>query len=162
MTIEQNGPKGQETRDPSPVDILDKHTRALVRMTAVLTKLSGRLDAIEDRLSMPIDNGGNGESADDGPTHEDQGDEPHNVDESPPLALRCDGKILLNIGEIEGDLIAYELASYERWTGIVLPESDARDLYDLLGDGFSGAAGSIGGDIIRRARAKRDPEGGLQ
>lgn len=160
MTFPQEPSKGQETSDPSIVDLLEKHTRALVRITAVLTKLSGRLDALEDRLSMPTSNGS--ESADDGPTHEDQGDEPHHVDESPPLALRCDGKILLNIGEIEGDLIAYELASYQRWTGIVLPESDARDLFDLLGDGFSGAAGSIGGDIIRRARAKRDPEGGLQ
>lgn len=134
-TVQTPAVAGQET-DPSLVDVLEKNVRMLVRTSAVLVKLSERLDAIEKRL--------------------DEGDAPSDeagpITEKRPLgalgrlALRQDGVVML---EITNDLAEADLADREVARFVCLTEAETSDAIDYADVGFSDAAARAGWQIAR-------------
>lgn len=149
---------GQAT-DPSIVDVLEKNVRAVVRITAVLTRLSWRLDAIEGRLGMP-----NGGAPDDRTLYEGADDEDTNVDgeplrepsdgdELPPFAIGSDGRAILNLTYLEDA----DVNAYDHFVGAILSETETAELLTFLADGAADAAGRMGG-VIRKSRKTSTPE----
>jgi hypothetical protein len=116
------------------MEVLEKNVRALVRMSAVLTSLSERLDALEHRRE---------------PARSEE-DEP--ADFAPlatsPLALRCDGRLLLSTADLEG----VDLSGRELFTGIVLSEAEACDVLDRLADIFDEAAAYSAARILKGSK----------
>lgn len=133
--------KPSEGQEPNEIiTLLDKHTRAITRMTAVLTRLSSRLDGIDAQLAIES------EAAEPTPESEDEAE--RTIDDAPPLALLCNGRVAIHVSEF-GDV---DVSSLEQWRGVLLNESQASDVGDHLDAGFSGAAGIVGAGILKRLK----------
>ena len=133
-------PLGQEP-GASLIHLLDKQTRAIVRMTAAFTTLHRRLDALEGRVRPE-------EAA------ADVAEEEVTFDDSAPLAMLCDKRILLNTREL-GDV---DLGDRPRWEGVILSEAEASDILDHLDAAFAAAAALVGGGILRRIKKVKTEE----
>lgn len=130
MSDDSTGPEsGQVSSRPISANEARLYMRDLSRLTRLLERF---LDQAEDT------------------------DHEHVVDDSPPLALRCDGAVLLNLGELQG--VDLQRFGAELWTGVVVSDTAASDLLDHLADGFQGAAGAIGAEIIKRAKRAQGEE----
>lgn len=140
---------------PSLVDLMEKNVRALVRISAVLARLSARIDALERKpaLKITITEGADDNEDSDGPATER---ETKGIELTAPLALRSDGSILIHVSEIDG----LELPARERWEGVVLTAAETSDALEYLGDGISEAAGRVGGWIAQAAKRAKAKEGG--
>ena len=132
---------GQVPSDPSLIDVMERNVAALVRTSAVLTKLSERLDAIEKRL--------------------DEG-EPAPVTERRPvgqlgrLALRADGAIML---EVTSDLEEDDLKDREVARFVTLTQAEALDAVDRADVGFSDAAARAAWQVARARKGYPEPTG---
>lgn len=70
--------------------------------------------------------------------------------EVPPLALRCDGRVLV----ATTDLKDVDLTGRERWEGIVLTEAEAADVFDRM-DFEQAASPTVASLIARDKKAKK-------
>lgn len=130
MSDDSTGPaSGQVSSRPISANEARLYMRDLSRLTRLLERF---LDQAEDT------------------------DHEHVVDESPPLALRCDGRVLINIGELQG--VDLERYAADVWTGIAISDVAASDLLDHLADGFQGAAGIVGATLIKIAKKAQGEE----
>jgi len=109
---------GQE-EDPF-IALLGRHTGAIVRMTAVLTKLSGRLDALETRLDIPK--------------------KPADEDAPVPFAIGIDGRALLHVDHVDMS----DGRPYPTWEGVMLSEQGTAELLTYAADGAFDAAAKMG------------------
>lgn len=127
---------GQAT-DPSLVDLMERNVAALVRTSAVLVKLSERLDAIEGRLNI----GAAVDADDDAPVTEE-----HPASQLGRLALRADGSVML---EVTSDLTEEDIADREVARFVTLTEAEACDVIDRADVGFSDAAARAAWQVAR-------------
>lgn len=115
--------------------LLESNAKAVVRMTAVMTKLSERLDAVEARLKINVPGGASND------------DRERRSSDVPALALRSDGRVLLRVEELD----EASIGTREIWHGVVLTKAEGCDVLDDLGDGLAAAAASIAGWLNRTA-----------
>jgi len=66
----------------------------------------------------------------------------------PPLALRCDGRVLLSTVDLEG----FDLTKWETFTGIVLTEAETSDVLDRTDDAFLDTAAHIVGMLRHKGK----------
>lgn len=77
---------------------------------------------------------------------------PADLPDIPPLAIRCDGRILLSTADLKG----IDLAGRERWECIVITEAEASDIFDRLP--FEEAAAPTVARILAQAKKpKKSP-----
>lgn len=128
--VDQSPTSGQAT-DPSLVDLMERNVKALVRTSAVLVKLSERLDIIEKRL--------------------DEG-EPAPVTErrllapSPRLALRQDGAVLI---ELTSDIDPADVADREVARFVTLNEAERADAAERADEALGDVAARAGWQLAR-------------
>lgn len=121
--------------------VLDLNTRSIVRMSAVLTKLSEQSASIEKRLAVL-----EGGVSDDEPA---PSTERRKLDAPPRLALRHDASILL---EVTSDLPEAALEGREVGRYLTLTEAEACDVIDRADGGFADAAARVSWQVARRAK----------
>ncbi len=138
MTTMNDGPTSGQVTDPSIptpksdvsdlIAVLEKNTKAIVRIGAVLTKFGERLDALEAR-------------DDEAPVTEE-----HPASQLGRLALRADGAVML---EVTSDLTEEDIADREVARFVKLTEAEACDVIDRADVGFSDAAARAAWQVAR-------------
>jgi hypothetical protein len=111
------------------IAVLEKNTKAIVRIGAVLTKFGERLDALE------------GKSEEEAPITEE-----HPASQLGRLALRADGAVML---EVTSDLTEEDIADREVARFVKLTEAEACDVIDRADVGFSDAAARAAWQVAR-------------
>jgi hypothetical protein len=121
-TVSDPATAGQDSTDHAPLTAAEArtHMRELARLTRALERY-----------------------LDQAPEEDEDG--PPSGPEVAPLALRCDGVVLLHVQDLEG----VDLSGREVWTGIALYEAEAADLQERLSHGIAESAGIVGGWILR-------------
>jgi hypothetical protein len=140
----------QPTVSPPPED---RVSALFQEISAAVRQLADRMDVLEERLGGDerdaSQTNGAGARSDAEPAELlTEAFAAHGI---PPVALRCDGRVLLSTA----DLAHVDLSSRERWEGVLLNEAEAYDVLDQLG--FEEAAAKTAGRIITLARnAKKE------
>ena len=132
------------TTEPTLISVMERNIAALVRMTAVLTSLSDRIEVLEDHVELLE---AAAEDAADG-TDVEPPTEPNPAPLTPPLALRCDGRALLSVNDLDG----VDLSARETFVGVVLTESETSDLMERLDDAYHDAAAHMAASLRKRGK----------
>lgn len=126
------------------VRVIELSSKAFTRTSAVLVKMSERLDTIEAKLDAranPVPASGEGDDEGTGPITEKRPTGPLGR-----LALRQDGAVLL---EVTSDLDEADLVDREVARFVTLTDAEALDAVDRADVGFSDAAARAGWQIAR-------------
>jgi hypothetical protein len=126
---------------------MERNVAALVRTSAVLVKLSERLDVIEGRLNI----GAAVDADDDAPVTEE-----HPASQLGRLALRADGAVML---EVTSDLSEDDLKEREVARFVTLTQAEALDAVDRADVGFSDAASRAAWQVARARKGYPEPTG---
>jgi hypothetical protein len=126
----------------------------LAELAKSVSSIASRIDTMEHRFeylerdvlrALGIDVRAEEQSAD---------VEPHIAPPAPSLALLCDGRILLSTRDLGG----VDLSGKEMFTGIVLSEAEAADVFDYLAQAFEEAAAHGAGWLLRQSKKKEKGE----
>lgn len=134
MSTVQNPKESGEKHEPNPiVEVLDKHTKAIVKMTAAMKKIASRLDFLE---------------ASDKQTRKERGEDPaqHPEPPGPAVAFLSDGKVAISLRFFDG----HDIALRDTWEGMILAEHEVSDLLDGAEPAFESAASEIAHLFIER------------
>jgi len=137
-------PAATSTTEPTLISVMERNIAALVRMTAVLTSLADRIEVLEDHVEL---------LETDAEDQADGGDvepltEPNPAPLTPPLALRCDGRALLSVADLDG----VDLSAREMFVGVVLTEAETSDLMERLDDAYHDAAAHMAASLRKRGK----------
>ncbi len=148
--VDTVAPTGADTKDPSIASpapqndvgellrVMELNSKAVARMTAVLTSFGARLDALEGKSDVARD-----DDADDdaGPVTEKRP-----LDPSPRLALRSDGCVLI---ELTSDIDDADVADREVRRYATLNEAERADAVDRADEVLTDVAARSGWQLAR-------------
>lgn len=132
-----SNPKEPGQEENPIVELLDKHTRAIVKMTSAMTKLSSRLNVLE---------------ASDRQARRARGEEPSTRPEppGPPVAFLNDGRVALSYRYFDG----HDIKLDETWEGVILPVAESSDFMDATGEAMESIASAVAHEYIERELKK--------
>jgi len=167
MSTVSDSPTGGQHSDESHsvkvgsefIELLDKHTRAIVRLTAALTAISARLTKVERQLGMAAQPADDQDEDEDTAVDSEPLREPSDDADVVPFALGIDGRAIVEINYFDNE----DVIDRKGWTGIVLDETETAELLTFLGDGASDAAARFGGHLrATRKKATASNDSGEQ
>jgi hypothetical protein len=148
-------PSPSSEQPPASPPPEDRVSAIFQEVSAAVRQLTDRMDVLEERLGGAERDASqtNGAGARSDAEPAEILTETFAAHGIPPVALRCDGRVLLSTA----DLAHVDLSSRECWEGVLLTEAEACDVLGQLG--FEEAAAKTAGRIITLGKSAKN-EGG--